>query len=121
MRYGDNRTIHHTQFLDVEITPEGEVVSVWFRCMRLPFKATVVDSDRADEMRNSYQRDPAPNLIAVDVFDEADSIVEPDFEISDKDVFSALIKGLSSKLEQDQPKLMEEIGKHFNLPPKTEE
>jgi hypothetical protein len=46
MRYGDDKTIHGTQYLDIEVH-DGNVVGVWFRCMLLPFKATHVDRERA--------------------------------------------------------------------------
>lgn len=37
--YGDGGTVHGTQMLDVEVDPEtGEVTSVWFRCLNLPFQ-----------------------------------------------------------------------------------
>src|SRR4030095_14529065 len=52
--YGDNRTIHQTQYLDIETDRRGGVVAVWFRCMSLPFRQTVVDENRADQMRTMY-------------------------------------------------------------------
>ena len=51
INYGDQRTIHGTEHLDIELDSEGKVVSVWFRCMALPFQSTVVGYDRAAEMR----------------------------------------------------------------------
>ncbi len=37
--YGDGGTIHGHGRLDVEIDPgTGEVTSVWFRCLNLPFR-----------------------------------------------------------------------------------
>ena len=56
MRYGDDKTIHGTQHLDVEVDKAGSVVSVWFRCMMLPFEVTVVDDNRAQEMQDAYNR-----------------------------------------------------------------
>ena len=50
MIYGHSKTIHGTQHLNVEVDKRGHVVSVWFRCMALPFKETVVDNDRAQDM-----------------------------------------------------------------------
>jgi hypothetical protein len=56
MMYGYDGTIHGTKHLDVEIDEDGEVVSVWFRCCALPFKATVVGRDRAAEMHQMSKR-----------------------------------------------------------------
>ena len=50
MIYGHDKTIHGTTHLDVE-TKDGEVVSVWFRCMGLPFVQHEVAAERADEMK----------------------------------------------------------------------
>jgi hypothetical protein len=36
--YGGKGTIHQTNTIDVEVDPEGRVLSVWFRCINLPFK-----------------------------------------------------------------------------------
>jgi hypothetical protein len=54
--YGGDRTIHRTEELNVELDKTGKVVSVWFRCMALPFDQTVVDDERAAEMRAMYER-----------------------------------------------------------------
>ncbi len=54
MIYGHNNTIHHTSYLDVETDKAGNVVSVWFRCMKLPFKQTKVDNARALEMKADH-------------------------------------------------------------------
>lgn len=51
LNYGDNRTIHGTTKLDVELDKKGNVVSIWFRCMALPFEARVVGPERAKDMR----------------------------------------------------------------------
>lgn len=51
IRYGDDKTIHHTGDVNVEIGPEGDVVSVWFRCMMLPFTESRVGHRRASDMR----------------------------------------------------------------------
>ena len=52
MIYGHDGTIHGIQHLNVELDKNGQVVSVWFRCMALPFDQTIVESSRAKEMRN---------------------------------------------------------------------
>jgi hypothetical protein len=49
--YGHDKTIHRTNILNVEVDKNGHVVSVWFRCMALPFDQTIVDDNRANEMR----------------------------------------------------------------------
>ena len=49
-RYGDDRTIHTSGDVNVEIGPTGKVVAVWFRCRMLPFTQTRVDGFRALEM-----------------------------------------------------------------------
>jgi len=51
--YGGNKTIHDTEYLDVE-TNKGKVVSIWFRCLHLNFKQIEVDSSRAKEMKRLY-------------------------------------------------------------------
>lgn len=61
-RYGDNRTIHGTGHVDVEVDTEGNVVSVWFRCMALPFKQSQVLVPRADEMRRMYKELEKTNM-----------------------------------------------------------
>ena len=63
MIYGHDKTIHHTTGVDVEIDRTGKVVSVWYRCMRLPFTQSVVDDRRAAEMREAYiVQEPLPIL-----------------------------------------------------------
>lgn len=76
MIYGHNRTIHRTTYLDVE-TKDGDVVSVWFRCMALPFKQVEVGGDRAKEMQSI--RD-LPELYAVEV-DGGNKLYEHDEEM----------------------------------------
>lgn len=59
-RYGDGRTIHGTQEVNVERHPEtGQVVVVWFRCMRLPFTDKVCDLERAESLKGSEKGDGA--------------------------------------------------------------
>lgn len=55
MIYGHNNTIHRTKLLNVEVDKKGKVVSVWFRCMPLPFDVIKVDNARAKEMREMYK------------------------------------------------------------------
>ena len=48
--YGRNKTIHRTKLLNIEIDKRtGRIVSVWFRCMALPFDITKVDRTRVNE------------------------------------------------------------------------
>jgi hypothetical protein len=70
MRYGDDKTIHRTQQVNVELDKNGKVVSVWFRCMTLPFTQTIVDNSRAEEMINAYKISPPKSLNAVIVGDD---------------------------------------------------
>ncbi len=49
-RYGDDKTIHSTGEVNVELGPDGNVVAVWYRCRMLPFTQTRVDPFRALEM-----------------------------------------------------------------------
>jgi hypothetical protein len=51
--YGNSGTIHRTGYLDVETDPRGRVVSVWFRCLRLPFVQTSVPMERRFELQGS--------------------------------------------------------------------
>ena len=67
MRYGDDKTIHHTEHLHVETDAEGNVVSVQFRCMMLPFKQARVGPSRAREMREAYAESKPPAITALEV------------------------------------------------------
>lgn len=49
-RYGDGNTIHHTNTVDVEVGPNGEVCAVWFRCRMIPFTSNRVIDSRASDM-----------------------------------------------------------------------
>jgi hypothetical protein len=70
--YGRNNTIHHTKLLNIEVDKKtGEVVSVWFRCMALPFDVTKVEKDRADEMRTMYKENKKIDILAVEIQEEA--------------------------------------------------
>ena len=65
--YGDGGTIHSTSVLDVETDESGGVVSVWFRCQRLPFHEVIVDGRRAQEMLSSAGNEPL--ITGVEVLD----------------------------------------------------
>lgn len=67
--YGDSNTIHSNSEVNVEINPKGQVIAVWFRCMRLPFTQTIVDGLRAEEMSKSYKEEPPMGIIAIDFID----------------------------------------------------
>lgn len=69
MIYGHDKTIHRTEELSVEVDENGEVVSVWFRCMPLPFHVSIADSSRAKEMRR-MTAELKSRLVAVEVKDE---------------------------------------------------
>lgn len=69
-RYGDDRTIHRTGLVDLELEGaehwgKDPVVSAWFRCAALPFQVTVVGRERANEMRRMYRASPPEPLTAV--------------------------------------------------------
>lgn len=34
----DKNTIHDSRHFDVEVDDEGNVIAVWFRCLRIPFR-----------------------------------------------------------------------------------
>jgi hypothetical protein len=72
MIYGHDGTIHGTQKLNIEVDRDGNVVSVWFRCMALPFDVTKVSTDRAVEMEQMSKRiNQNYKLNAVDVETES--------------------------------------------------
>ena len=52
MTYGRGNTIHQNDHLDVELDARGNVVAVWFRCLRLPFETTAVGADRAVNLKD---------------------------------------------------------------------
>jgi len=55
--YGKTNTIHRTKLVNVEVDSKtGEVVSVWFRCLALPFDVTKVDKNRVKEMKEMSKR-----------------------------------------------------------------
>ena len=65
--YGRNNTIHRTKLLNIEIDEKtGEVVSVWFRCMPLPFDVHYAEKERADEMRRMYKGN-IPEINAIEI------------------------------------------------------
>lgn len=55
MIYGNNGTVHGTEKLNIEVDRKGNILSVWFRCSTLPFDVTVVNKDRANEMRKHHE------------------------------------------------------------------
>lgn len=69
MIYGFDKTIHRTGEVNVELDKDGKVVSVWFRCMHLPFTQDVVSDERASEMRAAYASHPAHLIEAVHLKD----------------------------------------------------
>jgi hypothetical protein len=66
--YGRDGTIHRTDYLDVE-TYKGKVVAVWFRCQHLPFHQAEDNKQRADELVAAYNKQPAPGIIGLELFD----------------------------------------------------
>jgi hypothetical protein len=68
IRYGGLNTIHLTNLLNIEVDKKtGKVVSVWFRCLALPFDVTEVDRDRANEMGSMYSTGHIPKIEAIEV------------------------------------------------------
>lgn len=66
--YGRNNTIHRTKLLNIEVDKKtGEVVSVWFRCMALPFDVTKADKERANEMRRMYKENKMMEVNAIEL------------------------------------------------------
>jgi hypothetical protein len=69
--YGRNNTIHRTKLLNIEVDKKtGGVVSVWFRCMSLPFDVTEVDKQRVDEMKYMYKETDIVKINAVEIEQE---------------------------------------------------
>ena len=56
-------TIHGTDRVNVEVDPNGRVVSIWFRCMLVPFDITHVNAMRTQEMGRAYAEG---NILPVD-------------------------------------------------------
>jgi hypothetical protein len=56
LNYGDNRTIHSSTKIQIEQDVEGNVVSVWFRCLTIPFEVVTVGEARGKEMLESTKR-----------------------------------------------------------------
>jgi hypothetical protein len=71
--YGDldevRTTIHGSHEVNVELDSNGRVVAVWFRCMILPFDETVIDDERAEDMRRTYKMGRHPSVDAI-IFNE---------------------------------------------------
>ena len=63
--YGGAGTIHQTGEVDVELSPTGQVVAVWFRCVALPFTQRSVDVRRAVEMVQMYEHLKPESIEAV--------------------------------------------------------
>jgi hypothetical protein len=55
--------------VNVETSADGQVVSVWFRCMPLPFDQTIVGKERAADMVRMYGEIDKRNIVAVEVAD----------------------------------------------------
>lgn len=77
MIYGHDKTIHSTKEVNIEIGPDGRVVSVWFRCLLLPFDVTNVNAARADEMEKAYQKNPPRAVIAIEVEEASERREKP--------------------------------------------
>lgn len=68
MIYGHKGTWHQTERVNVELDADGKVVSVWFRCMAIPFDQRVVGEERANDMRRMSETiNTKYRLLAVDI------------------------------------------------------
>ena len=66
--YGGENTIHRTKLLNIEVDRwTGKVVSVWFRCLHLPFDITSVDKNRSKEMKRLYEENEPVKIDAIEV------------------------------------------------------
>ena len=66
--YGRDKTIHQTKILNIEVDEKtGEVVSVWFRCLGLPFDVSKVNKSRVKEMKRMYKETDVLGITAVEV------------------------------------------------------
>lgn len=65
--YGDGGTIHGSTEVNVELDKNGKVVSVWFRCMTLPFTQTIVDDQRAQDMERCYQQNKIVEIHGIEI------------------------------------------------------
>ena len=69
--YGRDKTIHQTKLLNIEVDENtGEVVSVWFRCLGLPFDVSKVNKSRVKEMKRMYKETDVLGITAVEVEQE---------------------------------------------------
>ncbi len=83
--YGHDGTIHGTNYVDVEVDENGNVVSVWFRCMTLSFRQTNVNSQRANSMRETYKdKRYIAKLVAVEYEDDEEGLMDRSKEYDDE-------------------------------------
>lgn len=81
MLYGYDKTIHKTGMINIERHPaSGRVVSVWFRCMPLPFTDDIVNDSRAVEMLAMYKENPPNEILAIDI----DRVSDEERELREK-------------------------------------
>lgn len=66
--YGNGGTIHRSGHVDVEVSKEGKVVAVWFRCQALPFKQSEASIERVAEMMRMCAS-PIGELCGVEIKD----------------------------------------------------
>lgn len=67
-RYGDDKTVHASDYVNVEVNSVGQVVAVWFRCHPVLFKQSYADRTRSVQMEAMYSKQQ-PGIKAI-VFDE---------------------------------------------------
>jgi hypothetical protein len=69
--YGREGTIHRTTLLNIEADKKtGKVVSIWFRCLPLPFDIYKVDKERSNEMKKMYKRNKQMKINAIEIIEE---------------------------------------------------
>lgn len=76
-RYGGYGMLHSEGHVDVELSPAGHVVAVWFRDMTLPFEERFVDKNRSVQMVQRYEHQPPHQLVAVEVDPERVQVSVP--------------------------------------------
>ena len=79
--YKRGNTIHGKGILDIEVDEKtGEVVSVWYNCLALPFKAKKVRKERADELRSMYKH-PHPMISGITLEEDDEIVVNPEIKL----------------------------------------
>jgi hypothetical protein len=94
LRYQRKGTIHKRGELSIEQDSNGEVVSVWYNCLALPFRISQCDADRAADMRTMYRNDELPQIRSIEVGPELPEITAQ--KLPDQDDWDASIEERSN-------------------------